>query len=42
MARLARTLASLLSADQLGLKLVPAKNPMDTIIVDRIEKPSAN
>jgi uncharacterized protein (TIGR03435 family) len=35
---------SLFSAlqEQLGLKLEPAKEPMDTIVVDHLERPSAN
>lgn len=28
--------------EQLGLKLLPAKGPVDTIVVDHIEKPSTN
>jgi uncharacterized protein (TIGR03435 family) len=28
--------------DQLGLKLVSAKGPVEVIVVDHIEKPSAN
>lgn len=28
--------------EQLGLKLVPAKGPVDTIVVDHVEKPSPN
>jgi uncharacterized protein (TIGR03435 family) len=28
--------------EQLGLKLVPAKGPVDTLVVDQIEKPSPN
>jgi uncharacterized protein (TIGR03435 family) len=28
--------------DQLGLKLVAAKGPLDRLVVDRAEKPSAN
>lgn len=28
--------------EQLGLKLVPAKAPVDTVVVDHVEKPSAN
>jgi uncharacterized protein (TIGR03435 family) len=28
--------------EQLGLKLMPAKEPVDTFVVDHIEKPSAN
>jgi uncharacterized protein (TIGR03435 family) len=28
--------------EQLGLKLLPAKGPVDTIVVDHIEKPSVN
>ncbi len=28
--------------EQLGLKLVSAKGPVDTIVVDRVEKPSPN
>jgi uncharacterized protein (TIGR03435 family) len=28
--------------DQLGLKLVPAKVPMDTVIIDHVDRPSAN
>ena len=28
--------------DQLGLKLVPAKGPVDILVIDHIEKPSAN
>jgi bla regulator protein BlaR1 len=28
--------------EQLGLKLVPAKGPMDVLVIDHIERPSAN
>jgi uncharacterized protein (TIGR03435 family) len=28
--------------DQLGLKLVPIKLPLDEIVIDHIEKPSSN
>jgi len=28
--------------EQLGLKLVPAKGPVDTFVVDHVERPSAN
>ena len=28
--------------DQLGLKLVPAKAPVDVLVVDHIERPSEN
>jgi uncharacterized protein (TIGR03435 family) len=28
--------------DQLGFKLEPAKDPIDTLVVDRVEKPSEN
>jgi uncharacterized protein (TIGR03435 family) len=28
--------------DQLGLKLEPAKEPVDMLVVDRVEKPSEN
>jgi uncharacterized protein (TIGR03435 family) len=28
--------------EQLGLKLVPAKGPVDTVVIDHVERPSAN
>jgi len=28
--------------EQLGLKLESQKGPVDTIVIDRVEKPSAN
>jgi uncharacterized protein (TIGR03435 family) len=28
--------------EQLGLKLTPEKTPVDVIVIDHVEKPSAN
>jgi uncharacterized protein (TIGR03435 family) len=38
------TVAALISAveDQLGLKLVPGKGPLEVIVIDHVERPSAN